>query len=139
MAVRVRVRLRSDSREVATSVLVNTGFETDTPDVALPLTLAKALGLWPPRGGELISLETGGGDAEAYFIENALELMLDLGDRLLEPVRVNAIVNPNISEVLLSDYVASILNIVILDAKRGLWRLGSEDRVRTSVEPSHWL
>jgi len=50
MAVRVKIRLRAGSREVATSALVNTGFESPVPDVAVPTAVAKALGLWPPQG-----------------------------------------------------------------------------------------
>lgn len=71
MAVRVRVRLRSGDREVVTSAVINTGFETDTPDIAIPTPLARLLGLWPPRDGELVSLETGGGDTEAYLLGSA--------------------------------------------------------------------
>ncbi|MGC8570355.1 MAG: hypothetical protein ACP5L1_03395 [Caldivirga sp.] len=48
------------------------------------------------------------------------------------------IVNPSIGEILLSDYVASELGIVLLDFKRSLWRLNDEDKVRTSVELSEW-
>lgn len=66
-------------------------------------------------------------------------MILDLDDRLLEPIRVNAIVNPSISEVLVSDYIANVLGIVILDARKGLWRLSNEDRIRYSVEPSYWF
>jgi len=50
MAVRVKIRPRAGSREVVTSALVNTGFESPAPDVAVPTAIAKALGLWPPQG-----------------------------------------------------------------------------------------
>ncbi len=39
MAVRVRVRLRRGTIEVATTALINSGFETDTPDIAIPIKL----------------------------------------------------------------------------------------------------
>ncbi|ADN49698.1 hypothetical protein [Vulcanisaeta distributa] len=94
MAVRVRVRLRSGSRDVVTSAVINTGFETDTPNIAIPTPLARMLGLWPLSGGELISLETGGGETEAYLVNNALSLSLELEDRVVGPIMVNAIINP---------------------------------------------
>ncbi len=135
----MRIRLRSGSNEVESSALLNSGFETDSPDVAVPVRVARALGLWPPsRMGELITLDTGGGEAEAYLFEGAAELELVLEDRRIKPILVNVIVNPSIGEILLSDYVASELGIVLLDFKRGLWRLNDEDKVRTSVELSEW-
>ncbi|MGC8570356.1 MAG: hypothetical protein ACP5L1_03400 [Caldivirga sp.] len=74
MAARVRIRLRSGSNEVESSALLNSGFETDSPDVAVPVRVARALGLWPPsRMGELITLDTGG-EAEAYLFEGPLSL-----------------------------------------------------------------
>jgi len=46
---------------------------------------------------------------------------------------VNVAVNLYIDEVLLSDYVVGKLCIIILDAKRGLWRFCNEDTVRQSA------
>lgn len=68
-----------------------------------------------------------------------MALSLVLEDRAVGPIIVNAIINPNIGEVLISDYVTAQLGIVILNAKEGLWRLMDEDRVRRSVEPTYWL
>ncbi len=47
--------------------------------------------------------------------------------------------NSRIYEVLISDYVTSLLGIVLLDVKKGLWRLADEDKVRTSAEPMEWI
>ncbi|MEL9998219.1 MAG: hypothetical protein QXH99_06980 [Sulfolobales archaeon] len=44
MGVRVRIKLRYEGREVITSALVNTGYEGITPEVHLPLALARRLG-----------------------------------------------------------------------------------------------
>ena len=49
MACRVRVKLKRGSRVIETSALVNSGFETDAPDIVIPVELAKRLSLWPPR------------------------------------------------------------------------------------------
>ena len=45
MACRVRVRLRRDDRTIETSAILNSGFETDSPDIIIPVELAKRLGL----------------------------------------------------------------------------------------------
>ncbi len=42
MGVRVRVRLRLRSRSAETSALVNSGFETEEPEMVLPPALAQA-------------------------------------------------------------------------------------------------
>ena len=69
MAVRVKIRLRAGNREVSTSALVNTGFESPAPDVAVTTAVAKALGLWPPTRAWLVSADTGGGEVEMAYIE----------------------------------------------------------------------
>jgi len=129
MAGRVRVRLRREDKFVETSALLNSGFETDSPDVVIPVGVAKALGVWPPRLGALVSMETGGSEIEVYLIEGGAHLELMLEDRRVEPVLVNLIVNPAVHEVIIGDYVASMLGIVLLDFKRGLWG-GSPTRTR---------
>jgi predicted aspartyl protease len=48
MAVRVRLKLTHNDREAETVALVNTGFETDEPEILLPLKLAEKLGLHLP-------------------------------------------------------------------------------------------
>ncbi|WP_237698220.1 hypothetical protein [Thermoproteus uzoniensis] len=50
----------------------------------------------------------------------------------------NVLVNPHIDEVLISDYLAGELGIVILDPRRGLWKFADEDLARESVEPQRW-
>jgi len=44
MGVRVKLRIRSKEREMKTSALVNTGFESDLPEVLLPFRAAEAPG-----------------------------------------------------------------------------------------------
>jgi len=104
-----------------------------------PVGVARALGVWPPKAGALISMETGGGEVEAYLIEGGAQRELLLEDRRVEPILVNLVVNPAVREVIISDYVASMLGIVLLDFKRGLWRLSDEDKVRHSVEAEEWF
>ncbi len=47
MGVRVRLRLVGRKAEVVTSALVNSGFESDDPEVILPPPVAELLGLEP--------------------------------------------------------------------------------------------
>jgi len=140
VACRVRVRLRRDYKTIETSAVLNSGFETDSPDIIIPVELAKRLGLWPPEEESSILLETGGGEVSLTYHISALELELILGDREPKKTVVNVLINPYVHEVLISDYVSSILGIILLDFKRGLWRLSDDpaDKIRESVEMEEW-
>jgi len=61
-----------------------------------------------------------------YYISHAtLELVLP--GRRSKVVNVNIIVSPYVDEVIISDYVASELGVMLLDFKKGLWRLADDD------------
>jgi len=140
VACRVRVRIRHGNSIVETSALVNSGFESDAPDIVVPVEVAKRLGLWPPRKARAVVLETGGGETAAIYSESAVELELVLGDRELKRVTANVIIDPYIREVALSDYVSSLLGIMLIDIKRGLWRLTDDPptTVRMSAPLEEW-
>ncbi len=123
MAARVKIRLLRDDNTITTSALLNSGFETYSPDIVVPLEVAKRLGLWPLIQGKIVSLETGGGDIGVPYVEESVVLELYLGDREPKRVRVNVIIDPHVREVTISDYVASALGIILLDFKLGMWRL----------------
>ena len=48
MAVRVRLRVSRGGSGVEVVALVNSGYEADSPQLMVPVALAKVLGLWPP-------------------------------------------------------------------------------------------
>jgi len=138
MVCRVRVRLKCGEREVDAVALLSSGFESDAPDIAVPISVAERLGLWPPREGEEAEtaiLETGGGDVAVVYYEDVAELQLIIEDRPPKVVRIGVLVNPHLDEVLISDYVASELGVILLDFREGLWRLKDDppDKVRESV------
>ena len=49
MAVRVRLEIKSrcTERTLEVVVLLNSGFETETPQLLVPIAVAEKLGLWP--------------------------------------------------------------------------------------------
>ena len=135
MPVRVRVEIRSRYSTVVLTMLalVNTGFTSDTPDLAVPTSVAEKLGLWPnPPNALSASLETGGGIVEGYIIPQAAVIKVVTKDRVSKEVIVNIIVNPFIGEVLISDALAEELGIQILYPRRGLWKFADEDKIRES-------
>ena len=45
MVVRVKIRVRHGGKSVVTSAIINTGFESDEPEIILPRRLAEELGV----------------------------------------------------------------------------------------------
>jgi predicted aspartyl protease len=52
MAVRIEIEARE--KKVQTVGLVNTGFETDEPEILLPKKLAEKMGLFPTASGSVL-------------------------------------------------------------------------------------
>ena len=74
-----------------------------------------------------------------YLVPRALEVYVLAGDRVVGPVRCDAMISLLEYEVLISDALAEELGIVILAPKTGLWRFRDEDGVRTSEAPQYWF
>ncbi len=135
MPIRVKLEIRSRHNNVTLIVmaLVSTGFISETLDLAIPVSIAEKLNLWPkPSSALSISLETGGGTVESYIIPQAAVVKVITEDRVSREVTVNIIVNPFIDEVLISDALAEELGIQILYPRQGFWKFTDEDKVRKS-------
>jgi len=136
LPVRVRLLLRSvgSGREVVVRGIVNTGFMSDFPDIALPVSVAEELNLWPypPSSTVIATFETGGGVVEGYIIPQSVIVKVITPDRESREVKVNVVVNPYIDEVLISDYLAEELGIQIIYPRRGIWKFTNEDKFRES-------
>ena len=126
MAVRVRLRIRKSEREILTTALVNTGFESDEPQLIIPLRLAEALGLTHGRASIEEFSVAGGGAVSGYRLEEPLDIELMLEDRPPVAMRVPITILPRETEVIMSDCLASELGIVVPDPWRGLWCLRDE-------------
>jgi len=141
VAVRVKLRIKSlrTGRQVTTSALVNSGYEAETPQLLIPRRLAAELGLWPPpEDAQLLEYGTAGGPTRVYLIPQSVEVSVDAGDRVVGPVKCDAVVSTIEYEVLISDALGSLLGIVLLDL-RGKWKFSDENTVRPSEPPQHWF
>jgi hypothetical protein len=129
MACRVKIKIRRENKIIETIALLNSGFESDALDIA------KKLGLWPPHSTTTAILDTGGGETVNPYYEFCAELELILEDKESKKIKVNIIVNSYIDEVAISDCVASELGIMLLDFKKGLWRLKDDplEKIRESL------
>ena len=136
----MKLRIKGKSREIVTSALVNSGFEAEEPQLIIPLSLAERLNL----ASSEVDIEdfsvAGGGRVSGYRIRESLKVELIAEDR--NPIEVEALATalPGEKEVIISDYLASTLGIVILDPRKGEWCLKDEIglKQRTSTQPQEW-
>jgi hypothetical protein len=137
MAVRIKVRIKSNKKEIETVALINSGFETEEPEIALPKNLAQRLGLWPtfPEGTTIEKYEVAGGEKfDFYFIKHGVVVeTIPKGRATL----TNAVIMGE-REVLIGDKLASAQRIVMVDIGKGLWRFKGEKRNRRSLPPEYW-
>lgn len=77
-------------------------------------------------------LGTADDEAQVVYYESCAYFELILLE--CKRIKVNIIVDPHIDEVLISDYVASEFGIILLDLRKGLWKLKDDllDKVRES-------
>lgn len=141
MAVRVRLRIARGDRAVETSALVNSGYEAETPQLLVPVGLARELGLWPPGAGcEETEYETAGGPLRVWVFPRACRVSVVVEDVRAPEAVADIVVSPLADEVLISDRMTSELRISLEDVGRGLWRFTWEpkERVRRSEPARYW-
>jgi len=74
LAVRIRLRLRRGGLTREVVALVSSGYDADTPQLLIPVGLARELGLWPPRPDTLeTTFETAGGPLRVWVYRRAVE------------------------------------------------------------------
>jgi len=145
MAVRVKLKIRTRKGEVGresiSSGLVNSGFESDVPEIILPLALASNLGLYPklPAGTSIEKYEVaGGGRLDSYSVKDGVEVQVLTDDKVSNPVVTTCIIMAGEKEVLIGDKLISKFAIVIEDAGEGIWHFRGESNRRKSEPPQYW-
>jgi len=140
VGVRVRVRIESGGRQLVATALLNTGYESDAPEVLLPLRAAEELGLWPPPSGSRTeTYVSASGYVRVVRVPGAGRVTVLAGDRESESVPADIVVSELSDEVLLNDKIIGRLGIVLVDPGEGLWRFRDEDKLRGSERPQRWL
>ena len=141
MAVRVRVRIARNGKEIVASALANSGYESETPQVLLPIEAAEILNLWPPEKSlEETVFDTAGGPLRVWVASRAVKVKVVVEDIDMPFVEADAVISPIADEILLSDKMISELNIALEDPGRGYWRFTWEGKEvkRRSEPPRYW-
>ena len=133
MGVRVRVRIKYGDSSLDLVALVNTGYETDVPEILVPVSVAEKLGIYPRLldGTIVETYKTAAGLMKAYRVGGASTALL-IGGTEAREVRTYVVVSEYADEPLMSDQLASEFGIVVEDPARGLWRLKGESVIRSS-------
>jgi hypothetical protein len=141
VAVRVRVRIARNGKEIVASALANSGYESETPQVLLPIEAAEILNLWPPEKNlEETVFDTAGGPLRVWVASRAVKVKVVVEDIDMPFVEADAVISPIADEILLSDKMISELNIALEDPGRGYWRFTWEGKEvkRRSEPPRYW-
>jgi len=122
MGVRVKVRVKYRSASLDLVALVNTGYETDVPEILVPVSVAEKLGLLPklPEGTIVETYKTASGLMRVYRVGGA-DASLLAGDVEGRSVETYIVISEYTDEHLMSDQLASQFGIVIEDPAKGLW------------------
>ena len=133
MGVRVKVRVRYQGASSDLVALVNTGYETDIPEILVPMSAAEKLGLLPrlPEGTIIETYKTASGLMRVYRVGGACVSLL-IGGVEEKSVETYIVISEYTDESLISDQLASEFGIVIEDPAKGLWKLKGESLIRGS-------
>ena len=134
MGVRVRVRIKYGDAALDLVALVNTGYETDVPEIFVPVSVAEKLGIYPrlPDGTIVETYKTAAGLMKAYRVGGASTALLIEGVEA-RGLGTNAVISGYADEPLMSDQLASEFGIMVEDPAEGLWRLKGESVIRSGV------
>jgi len=138
MAVRLRMRIIAGEKEAEAIALVNSGYEADTPQLLIPVKLAKELGYWPPPEDSIeATFDTAGGPLKVWIVKGGANVKVVCRDAESSAVKVDIVVSQLADEPLISDKLAGELKLVVEDFAEGLWRFRWEEpgKLRRSEEP----
>jgi len=116
MALRIRIKICYKDRCINSSALLNTGFETPSPMVSLPIDLAEELGL---EVGPPIEFEGPGLTRGASYHGGEVDVIVSSKNEV-RTIKAQALITPGEEEVVMSDKCIEALGIVI-DLKGKKW------------------
>jgi hypothetical protein len=142
MAVRIKIQVVSKDRGLTLESvgLINTGFESSTPQILLPGRAAEILGFLPalPSGVQSRVYETAGGVVRFSFLEEMAKVKVITKDRQTEFVSCSVIISEHEREILLNDAVVEQMGIEIIKVRSGKWRFFGEADLRDTSQPHYW-
>lgn len=141
MVVRVKVRIApvKGGEPLEEVALANAGYESDRPEIAIPIKIAKRLRLYPPpKDSRSEKYLSAAGRFTVKRIPEAVKVTIITDDRSIEPVISDVVLAKGIEEILLNDKLLSKLKIEIIDPGEGFWRFRDDvpNLLRKSEPPA---
>ncbi|MGQ9691704.1 MAG: hypothetical protein ACUVQY_10720 [Thermoproteota archaeon] len=143
MGVRVKVKVVVGGKTAETVVLVNSGFETDRPQLLVPYDFLSLnnIGLDMLGKPTAVEYDTAGGPITMYTYPRVCAVTVVEEDRVSKSVKADLVLSPVEKEALMSDALIEELEIIILSPRKGLWKFSDDppSKVRQSHEKNAGL
>lgn len=140
MAVRVRIRVERTSRPktaIETVALANSGFESPVPEILLPVRAAARLGLWPPgRKARAERYDSPATDFSLITLPRSVRVRL--AGPTCKAILSNVAISERQTEAILNDRLVDALKLQLIQAGRGIYRVGPRGKLRRSEAPEYW-
>lgn len=111
-------------RSLSVVALLNSGYEAPSPQLLIPINLARQLGLWPPENAFEVEYETAGGLLKAWLYPRVGRVCILYDGNSSKEVDVDIVVSPITTEPLISDALAEELEIAVESLVEGFGGLG---------------
>lgn len=120
LKLRLRVRRIDDRTEETVVAVANSGFSGARPQLLLPESVVRKLRLKEVAEPTVVSKRTADGRIVGFVCyERAAKVCVIAEDRTSDEVIVDVLVGGVVP--LMNDALISALNVVIIDAKSGIW------------------
>lgn len=134
--------IKTGEAEAETVAIANSGYESDEPEVVVPVKVAEKLRMWPEfsPGTKVEAYESPTGTSLFYVVPKAASIAVEAKDKSTKPVVTTIVISDKEKEVLLSDKLMDSLNIELKRPGIGIWRFLDDppDKERTSEHPEYW-
>jgi hypothetical protein len=139
LVVRVKILVEAKGgRSIESSAILNSSYEADVLEIALPVKAAQKLKL-PLKKGRVERYGTAGSPIRVKRIPDAVKIYLKVEDREVGPIPADAVILRS-EEILLSDKLIDELGIILDKVGEGLWRFRDDppSKIRRSTALQRW-
>ncbi len=136
MAVRLPVEIEYSSRKAKVSAIANAGYETQEPEILVPLSFAnKHLCVSKEFGKEITYIAAGGQEVKFFRFEQA-NVRVFTDDSQSPVISAKLMVSGNEDEIILNDQLIDKLGIVLVKVGAGKWQFSDDphDKLRDSSQ-----
>ncbi|MHC1629073.1 MAG: hypothetical protein ACXQTI_09635 [Candidatus Nezhaarchaeales archaeon] len=136
MAVRVKLLLKGETTKEVVA-LINSGYEADTPQLMISISLVLLPGLWSPQNAKELTYDTAGGSLRVWLIPQAVKVQVVAEDASSREDATDIAISPLAEEPLISDILAGELELAVEDFAKGHWRFKWEPKEKTRTNENH--